>query len=461
MCISVVSVFALLIVSQMKIRQRPFVTMRRFIRATTVLVCVWLTSVAMFWRLIMPKSVTTGPGLVPGQMDFVLSSLQQKDVQKNLTVTVTTRAVKPEKDVLVLKVAKNFTGEEHVLESSDNARVKKKKIFFAIDTPFRPPDTDLERVQNEKVSVIHMKREAAEKRYYTLGTTKVNPISHELIISGGQICDAKSPFLLIMIPSIPAHYSVRNVIRNTYGSFSRDRSTFHKNTNYSLNETVKIMFLVGRDGRENSDTLIRNESRTHGDIVQADFKESYHNLTRKMLIALRWTAMYCSEIDFFLKADEDVFVNVPLLVRTLKRKPYSIKGAIYGHINKRSSVKRTGKWEVGWKEFPLLFYPTYASGNSYVISGNIVPRMFMVSEYYPYMPIEDAFVTGILARVVEANHVNVQGFTYWEDVEPDPCGFVRNKRISATKVTEELMQKLWKASQEFDKYCRYNLNPFH
>lgn len=467
----------------------PIITMKKFLRATVVLVCVWLACATLFLFTNIPYMFTTDPRLHPGsRLGMLVKTLRpwRGNVTRNITPTEkklvlpedhmkyqprikepdatpinATSLAKPE-----LKFIKGPDDEE--IENSGplsdkEVKIVKKNIQVSkLFASFRPPARDLGKLPdiNDKISVVHMRQEAAEKRYYTIGKSKINPIDHDYIISGGQICDAEAPFLLIMVPSIPSHFNVRDVIRNTYGAFARDDGTVHRKTNSTLTETVKIMFLLGRDGNENTDRLILNESRTHGDIVHVDFRESYYNLTRKMLITLKWIAMYCSEVDYFLKADEDVFVNVPVLVRRLKRRPFGIKGAIYGHINKRSAVKRTGKWAVGWKEFPLLFYPVYASGNSYVISGNIVPRMFMVSEYFPYMPIEDAFITGILARVVEATHVDMLGFTYWEDGEPDPCGFVRESRISATKITETLMKKLWLASQNFDKHCRYTVQTF-
>jgi hypothetical protein len=164
-------------------------------------------------------------------------------------------------------------------------------------------------------------------------------------------------------------------------------------------------------------------------------------------------SIYCSDVDFVMKVDEDVFVNIPQLAKELHRRPYGVKGSVYGYVNVHSSVRRKGKWGVSKDEFPLSNYPNYASGNSYVISGNIIPRMFMTSEYLPYMPIEDAFITGCLARIVEAKVVSVPGFTYWHDAEPDPCQFVRDKRVSVTHVTTTIMEKLWKTCNSYREIC--------
>jgi hypothetical protein len=343
----------------------------------------------------------------------------------------------------------NDNVENSVTGSKPKVLVVNKAI---VEAEGEPPTVNLE--NNENLGqVLRMRREDNERRYYTLRKNKVNPIDNDFIITGAQICstDANYMTILIVVPSIPSHHFVRDAIRATYGTYAKERFFLQQ---VGVEVTIRLMFLVGKDGLSASEKIIKNESRTYGDIVYADFNESYRNLTRKMLIALKWISVYCSDVDFVMKADEDVFVNIPQLAKDLHQRPYGIKGSIYGYINVQATVRRVGKWGVTKDEFPLTHYPNYASGNSYVISGNIIPRMFMVSEYLPYMPIEDAFITGCLTRIVEANIVSVPGFTYWNDAVPDPCQFVRDRRISATKVSTSIMLKLWKVSNLYEKYCK-------
>jgi len=293
------------------------------------------------------------------------------------------------------------------------------------------------------------------QKYYTLRKTKVNLIEEPFIISPGQLCDAGSPFLLIVIPSVPSHFNTRQTIRETVGllakenKFVRDVDRNRKMTDVS----VKLMFAIGQDGDQNTDIKVKNESRLYGDILQAKFVDSYYNLTKKILLVLKWVSFYCAEIEYLLKSDEDVFVNVPLLVEYLEKFPPKLKGSIHGYMNHRPSVRRLGKWAVKFDEYPLSQYPDYMSGNSYVISGNIVPRMCMVAEYLPYMPIEDAFITGVLAKVIETNLIPHDAFTYWIEPAPEPCNFVKQKKITANKVSSVLMQLLLKAVTSYKITC--------
>jgi len=329
-----------------------------------------------------------------------------------------------------------------------------KGVAFDKDTSGAPQDELFGDVQ-DKAQMMILRNLVAEKKYYTLRKTKVNLIEEPYIISPGQLCDAGSPFLLIVIPSVPSHFNTRQTIRETIGLLAKENK-FVRNVDRNRKMTdvsVKLMFALGQDGDKNTDMKVKNESRLYGDIFQAKFVDSYYNLTKKMLLVLKWVSFYCAEIEYLLKADEDVFVNVPLLVQYLEDFIPKLKGSIHGFMNHRPSVGRLGKWAVKFDEYPLSQYPDYMSGNSYVISGNIVPRMCMVAEYLPYMPIEDAFITGVLAKVIETNLIPHDAFTYWIEPAPEPCNFVKQKKITANKVSSVLMQLLLKAVTSYKVTC--------
>lgn len=60
------------------------------------------------------------------------------------------------------------------------------------------------------------------------------------------------------------------------------------------------------------------ESRTHGDILQEDFVDSYMNLTIKSVMGLKWASTHCPQARFLMKTDDDMFINVPSLLTYLQ-----------------------------------------------------------------------------------------------------------------------------------------------
>ena len=47
------------------------------------------------------------------------------------------------------------------------------------------------------------------------------------------------------------------------------------------------------------------------------FQDTYHNLTLKTIMGLKWTSIFCSQARFVLKTDDDIYVNVELLSQSL------------------------------------------------------------------------------------------------------------------------------------------------
>lgn len=289
------------------------------------------------------------------------------------------------------------------------------------------------------VQKIPFNRTAFGKNY-TLSNQRSIEFDFPYLISGKNICKRNPPYLLIMVPSVHTHIDTRNVIRQTWGR-AADPGLWPKYG--KLKRTVKLVFLFGTPKTILGNSIVKEESKIYGDVVQADFVDSYFNLTYKSIMGLRWVAEFCSESKYVLKADEDVFVHVKNLLDFLEQRQYKPTGSVYGHALLNSDVLRTGRWGVTRTAFPLDVYPTYTCGNTYVISTNIAGYMYYTAGLLPYINIEDVFVTGIVRTFLSADLVDVIGFTHWFEKKPVPCEFKNNVRISATKVQDYLQLAIW------------------
>ena len=285
-----------------------------------------------------------------------------------------------------------------------------------------------------------------EGSFYKLRNSVINSNEFKFLIPGRKICkEADKPFLVILIMSVHSHMDTRETIRKTWGSIA---STGAWPLLGNVKERVKLVFLFGKGPSDLKDKVVEHESKIYRDIVQADFIDSYFNLTRKILTGIRWVSMFCSSAKFVLKADEDVFVHVPNLINVLKERPAKAEGMIYGHTHDNATVLRTGRWAVRTEDFPFKSYPTYACGNTYVISGNIVHSIYSSSKFLPFLNIEDVFVTGITRKALRVPISDIVGFTHWYEKKPKPCEFKNTKRISATKVDEHLQFAIWEGLKD-------------
>ncbi|XP_021344919.1 beta-1,3-galactosyltransferase 5-like [Mizuhopecten yessoensis] len=292
-------------------------------------------------------------------------------------------------------------------------------------------------------------------QYFIPRKEKVNPFPLKYVVPGSSICLKGAPvYLVILVPSIQTHVEERRAIRNSWGSVARGNHW----PRHHVNTTVKLVFLFGKDPAMKNNRVAQLESEMYGDVVQGDYVDTYANLTRKMLMGLNWVSSYCTDAEYVLKADEDTFVHIPKLVSVLARTRHpAYRGVVLGHVNVGGIVKRVGRWKVEQEDYPFPHYPPYVSGNTYVISSNIAASLFRASEYFPYIPIEDAYITGILAKAVTAEVIDVPGFTFYLDRPPHACNYLQDSRISSTKVSSHLKIYIWEKLLSNSLNCKRKL----
>jgi len=97
-------------------------------------------------------------------------------------------------------------------------------------------------------------------------------------------------------------------------------------------------------------------------------------MTVKALAALDWISRYCINATYFLKADDDAFVNVFAAIKHL-RDIESVglrRQLLMCLVWRRPVVSRRGKWAVSRTEFARRRYPTYCCGLGYVITADVL-----------------------------------------------------------------------------------------
>ncbi len=136
------------------------------------------------------------------------------------------------------------------------------------------------------------------------------------------------PSLFVAVISAPSYFEKRQSIRETWRK--------HLFEHHSDVHVAGFAFILGSpqgEGDVKVQKAIEEENRLKGDIIQVDMADAYHNLTTKVAALLNWIAGHCQGVDFVLKVDDDVYVNVRNLVSVLKSLSPSNQ-FIYGtHLN--------------------------------------------------------------------------------------------------------------------------------
>ncbi|KAL8610504.1 hypothetical protein ACOMHN_060424 [Nucella lapillus] len=252
---------------------------------------------------------------------------------------------------------------------------------------------------------------AQNASFFRLRDTVVNRFDNPWLVQ--TTCPSEGPDLLIVIPSVHTHVPHRRAIRQTWGSMAYGKAwPGWSGSSTSNAASVKLIFCLGVSELHKRDRVL-HEAETYQDIVMGDFIESYQNLSLKMAMVLQWVDDFCPGAKNVLKADEDTFVHVPLLLDVL--------------------VARQGRWEVPLEEYPLPYWPKYMYGHSYVISGDAIRSLRHASQHMPLVTNEDAYVTGILALSAGVMRVGSHRFAIVQSVYPR-CALVQHEDISQTGI---------------------------
>lgn len=215
----------------------------------------------------------------------------------------------------------------------------------------------------------------------------VSPETYQYILNQPALCKDRSPFLVLMVPVAPVEAEAREAVRKTWGAPSQDTLTLFY---VGLLEVGQVLSIQDK---------LEEESRTHADIIQMNFQDSYQNLTIKTMMMMNWLATYCPNASYAMKVDADIFVNVFYLIRRLRSSPR--QGFITGSVINDGRPRRdsNSKWYVSEELYPEDSFPWYVSGAGYVFSVDLAARISWASRFVRMIPLEDVYV-GLCLRVL-------------------------------------------------------------
>ncbi|GCB59934.1 N-acetyllactosaminide beta-1,3-N-acetylglucosaminyltransferase 2-like [Scyliorhinus torazame] len=255
-------------------------------------------------------------------------------------------------------------------------------------------------------------------------------------------------FLLLAIKSLAANFERRQAVRETWGQ-EKTLGGFR----------IRTVFLLGSASGAGQGPdlwrLLDFEDHLYGDLLQWEFKDTLFNLTLKDYLFLKWATVRCPHAQYIFKGDDDVFLNMPVLVKYLKSLDANQSNKLYvGQTILNASPLRDKKSKYS---IPVSFYdgayPAYAGGGGFLYSGNLVRSLYVVSHYIPFFPIDDVF-TGMCFSALGINslhHAGFQTFDIQAKHRNNPCahtGLILVHQRSPLQTT-----RLWRALQSSDLKC--------
>ncbi|GFO18843.1 phospholipid phosphatase 1 [Plakobranchus ocellatus] len=115
---------------------------------------------------------------------------------------------------------------------------------------------------------------------------------------------------VMVVHSATSHFKNRMDYRQTYG-----------NPDFTMPYKLKLLFFLGlpTDALVQAELII--EHQRHQDTVQANFVDTYHNLSYKAVAVLRWLTEQCPDSPMVVKMDDDVLLDVHRLFEAALETP--------------------------------------------------------------------------------------------------------------------------------------------
>ncbi|XP_056108779.1 lactosylceramide 1,3-N-acetyl-beta-D-glucosaminyltransferase A [Rhinichthys klamathensis goyatoka] len=266
--------------------------------------------------------------------------------------------------------------------------------------------------------------------------------SFPYLLNNKGVCTDKDVLLLLFVKSSPGNFKRRQAIRSTWG----DESYVSR----ELGVLVKVVFAMGAnpDVFTNKSLLkdLQKEHVNHGDLVQQDFLDTFHNLTVKLLLQFHWTHENCAHARFLMTADDDVFIHMPNLVHYLQDlRRRNVRNLWVGHVHRGAPPirRRDSKYYMPFDMYQWSSYPDYTAGAGYVVSGDVAAKIYQAMlSLNASMHIDDVFmgVCAIAAGVSPQEHVYFSG----EGKTPyHPCIY---EKMITSHGHEDDIRYLWKVA---------------
>lgn len=250
--------------------------------------------------------------------------------------------------------------------------------------------------------------------------------------------DGKGIKLLIIVSTAPNRMHQRMNIRKTYG--------LHK-----FLPGVKIVFFIGASDKHEVEEDLLTENQIFKDIVRFDLMENYNRLTHKTVAILEYVMKKCAQVEFAVKVDDDIYINVPALLNYIDdHKDESRKLYGFPFVEKKTIRNRQSKFRIKHVAYRGSDFPKFLNGPFYMMKSDLIPELYITALETKYFRLEDVFLTGFVALqlglelvAMEGIYPNLEEFKNISDIDYVICYVMHEKT--------DLIFDLWKAEPNINK----------
>ncbi|CAC5420974.1 unnamed protein product [Mytilus coruscus] len=279
------------------------------------------------------------------------------------------------------RIHSNFTSVSNSIPDVKNQFVQRLKIQWKLQSRSR----EVIRYNGRSISTDF------ELFYLNVSTDKLMDLliqrhRYKSLLNTSTKCEEKHVFLLVLVYSATFKFDERQVIRKTFGSISKFD-----------NKHIEYVFVLGQTMNDTQQMEIEEESVRYKDIIQGNFIDSYRNLTYKRVFSLFWVNIFCNNVTYVIKIDDDITINIPFLIPYLSNKLNKTKVLeCFTVIGARPKRRTHSKWYISPSEYPFATFPPYCAGPSSIMSADVIQEMYEATNFVPFLWLEDIYGGGFL-----------------------------------------------------------------
>ncbi|XP_062588449.1 beta-1,3-galactosyltransferase 1-like [Saccostrea cucullata] len=249
--------------------------------------------------------------------------------------------------------------------------------------------------------------------------------------------------LLIMISSRITHFHRRTALRKSWISL------------FSSNDTIRYSFVIGRSESTVYNDAANTERNVFNDIILLDLEDTDDSEASKTIGILNWTHKNCAKVQYLLKINDDTFLNIYTLNKYLKRNKQ--ENAIIGCKTDGSENEHfLQKYLFRHLYFSTTVqnvHPVYIKSSAYLITGDIISKLYMATNHVQHFCSEDKYITGLCREYIKAEAVGHSGFSCGYR-DKGPCGSNFRYAITGNQYYPDELVRMWKELNNRWSDCR-------
>ena len=265
-----------------------------------------------------------------------------------------------------------------------------------------------------------------------------------------QICDmdAPPPSVIFAVFSTSHHLARRETIRQTWGARGKLKDS-----------DFLLVFFVGNTKDQKINEQMKQEAMVYQDLVSTEIDEDDELFEFKQHAAVfAWLYRFCELGRFVVRTTDTSFMNVVKFQILAKQEMYSAN-RIYGQLLKEMLPDRhSGRPHfVSQQTWPWPRFPPFIKGPSYVISGDVVPRLLVAMRHTKYFPLQQVYFTALATLTNRVMRIGIaKFFSSFLPEKEDDCSWAQHgviEGITSSQLMADINRDVYQAMVTKNMTC--------